>query len=182
MKKKWLGFGLVVVAVAERLWFDLGPNVELVMLTSVLGSMYLGRKWGAGIVLASLMISDYFIGNGLILVFTWSGLGLIGWGGRSLLNWRGIKRVMVGGGYGLLSAWFFYVYTNFGVWLIGDWYPKTVEGLLRCYAMGLPFFKVHAVSSGLLLSGGVLVIELLKYLVKPKDLGTRCKAETVPQL
>jgi hypothetical protein len=28
--------------------------------------------------------------------------------------------------------------SNFGVWLIG--YPKTLDGLLLCYTMAIPFF------------------------------------------
>ena len=41
-----LALGLIAVAVSERLWWDLGPNVELVMMSSVLASVYLGRRFG----------------------------------------------------------------------------------------------------------------------------------------
>ena len=38
------------------------------------------------------------------------------------------------------SVWFF-ISTNFAVWLIWDYYPKSLEGLIYCYTMGIPFFK-----------------------------------------
>ncbi len=37
------------------------------------------------------------------------------------------------------SSILFYIVTNFGVWLSTGMYPMTIEGLLSCYAMGLPF-------------------------------------------
>ena len=40
----------------------------------------------------------------------------------------------------LLSR-FFYLITNFGVWLTWDYYPKTIDGLIACYTMAKPFFK-----------------------------------------
>ena len=38
----------------------------------------------------------------------------------------------------LLSSIVFFLFTNFGVWLIG--YPKTLEGLITCYIAAIPFF------------------------------------------
>jgi hypothetical protein len=38
----------------------------------------------------------------------------------------------------------FFLVTNFGVWLTGGLYEHTWAGLLRCYAMGLPFFGPEA--------------------------------------
>jgi hypothetical protein len=34
----------------------------------------------------------------------------------------------------------FFLVTNFGVWASGSFYPKTAEGLISCYAAGIPFF------------------------------------------
>jgi hypothetical protein len=31
--------------------------------------------------------------------------------------------------------------SNFGVWAGGTMYPKTIEGLMICYAAGIPFLK-----------------------------------------
>ena len=34
-----------------------------------------------------------------------------------------------------------FVITNFSVWLVWDFYPKTFDGLVLCYSAGLPFFR-----------------------------------------
>ena len=38
----------------------------------------------------------------------------------------------------LLSSTTFFILSNFGVWILG--FPKTIEGLILCYYMALPFF------------------------------------------
>jgi len=178
MKNLFISLVLITIAIGERLWFDLGPNVELVMTASVLASIYLGRRWGVGVALVSLMISDFFLGNTLIMIFTWSGFALIAWGGR----WLKGKNGLFGAGYGLVGALFFYFYTNFGVWLIGNLYPHTFSGLIQSYVMGLPFLRLHAVGSVLLLSGSMVLIEIVNKLISLKSSGTRCDSGTVPQL
>ncbi len=174
MKNLFISLVLIAVAVSERLWFDLGPNIELVMTASVLASIYLGRKWGITVALISLAMSDFFLGNSLIMIFTWSGFALIAWGGRGLKG----KNGLFGAGYGLAGALFFYFYTNFGVWLIGNWYPHTLAGLIQSYVMGLPFLKLHAVSSMLLLGGTLSIIKLVTLSFRV----SRWKSGAVPQL
>lgn len=153
MKNLFISLGLIFLAVAERLWLDLGPNVELVTLMSVLASVYLGRRWGVAVALVALIISDLILGNTLIMLFTWSAFVLIAWGGQQVRHSPARAGI-----YGLLAALFFYLYTNFGVWLIGGLYPKTWLGLVECYLMGLPFFKIHAVSSVFLLGGSFALL------------------------
>jgi len=93
-----------------------------------------------------------------------------------------IKGPLMGAGYGLVGALFFYFYTNFGVWLIGNLYPHTFSGLIQSYVMGLPFLRLHAVGSVLLLSGSMVLIEIVNKLISLKSSGTRCDSGTVPQL
>jgi hypothetical protein len=35
----------------------------------------------------------------------------------------------------------FYLLSNFAVWSAYDMYPKTLSGLMTCYAMAIPFFR-----------------------------------------
>lgn len=35
----------------------------------------------------------------------------------------------------------FYLVSNFGVWALSDMYPKSLEGLIACYIVALPFFQ-----------------------------------------
>mgnify|MGYP000566038492 FL=1 len=41
--------------------------------------------------------------------------------------------------------------TNFSVWLSGGLYPLTIDGLLECYIMAIPFFHNTLISTLLFL-------------------------------
>jgi hypothetical protein len=45
------------------------------------------------------------------------------------------------GGAALASSVSFFVVSNFAVWACWNMYPKTLSGLMACYAAGLPFFR-----------------------------------------
>jgi hypothetical protein len=42
---------------------------------------------------------------------------------------------------GFVPATAFFLVTNFAVWAGRSRYPATLDGLLECYAMGLPFYR-----------------------------------------
>lgn len=157
---------LVSLAVAERVFLDLGPNIELVTLVSLLAAIWLGRKAAIVVALASLIISDLLIGNRNIFLFTWSGFAVIGWAAWLVTRFSGLKQTLVGGVFGLTSAVWFYLWTNFGVWLIGNLYPATFSGLIQSYYMGLPFLKLQAVSNMLILPGALTAVSLAANLKK----------------
>ena len=57
----------------------------------------------------------------------------------------------------LVGAILFFLITNYGDWLLMNAYPHTLEGLMQCYAAGLPFFRntvTGDVAGALLLFGG----------------------------
>ena len=111
----------------------------------------------------------------MIMVFTWSAFALIAFWGTLIK-----RRALLAGAYGLAGALFFYFYTNFGVWLIGGLYPPTFAGLVRSYVMGLPFLRLHAVTSVLFLSVSVYLIEILAAFKAKR--GIRLDSGAVPQL
>ena len=41
----------------------------------------------------------------------------------------------------ILAPVIFFITTNFGVWLTSTLYPKTLDGLILCYTMAIPFFR-----------------------------------------
>lgn len=41
----------------------------------------------------------------------------------------------------ILAPVIFFTTTNFGVWLTSTLYPKTLDGLILCYTMAIPFFQ-----------------------------------------
>jgi Family of unknown function (DUF6580) len=54
---------------------------------------------------------------------------------RETTNWLRV------GGAALASSVSFFVVSNFAVWACWAMYPKTLSGLMTCYAAGLPFFR-----------------------------------------
>lgn len=75
---------------------------------------------------------------------TWDQLVVWAWYGAILLlgtqlsenaTWLRI------GGAALASSVSFFVLSNFAVWASGTMYPKTLSGIMTCYAAGLPFFR-----------------------------------------
>ncbi len=50
-------------------------------------------------------------------------------------------------GAALVSSTGFFLLSNGMVWLSGTMYPKTAQGLLACYAAGLPFYRNDALST-----------------------------------
>jgi hypothetical protein len=54
---------------------------------------------------------------------------------REYANWLRV------GGAALTSSISFFAVSNFAVWACWGMYPKTMSGLMTCYAAGLPFFR-----------------------------------------
>ena len=46
----------------------------------------------------------------------------------------------------LLGAIIFFIITNFGVWIQG-YYGYSMEGLIACYIMAIPFFHYTVIST-----------------------------------
>ena len=40
-----------------------------------------------------------------------------------------------------IASLIFFLTSNFGVWLLSNWYPKSFAGLVMCYEAALPFFR-----------------------------------------
>ena len=69
---------------------------------------------------------------------TWAWYAAILWLGSQLRENTTWLRV---GGAALASSVSFFVVSNFAVWACWAMYPKTLSGLMTCYAAGLPFFR-----------------------------------------
>ena len=71
-----------------------------------------------------------------LVVWAWyAAILLLGTRLRESTSWLRI------GGAALASSVSFFAVSNFAVWASGTMYPKTLAGLMTCYAAGLPFFR-----------------------------------------
>lgn len=69
---------------------------------------------------------------------TWAWYAAILWLGSNLRANASWLRV---GAAAVASSVSFFVVSNFAVWACWNMYPRTVSGLMTCYAAGLPFFR-----------------------------------------
>ncbi len=116
------------------------PNFEAVTSLSLISGSFLGGIFAPIVPLFIIFISDIYFGNSKIFIFTWSAFLLIGIFGT--LFKRNSKyyflKITTGG---ILSVFFFYLWTNFGWWLTSGMYPMNYQGLIQSYIAALPFLK-----------------------------------------
>lgn len=132
--------GMVIVAVLFRFltqgWL---PNVAPIgALALFSGAHFRDKKIAFLLPLTALFVSDLFIGFHSTVVFVYGAFGLSVVLGFLLRKSNSFfKTVFVA----LFSSIMFYLITNFGVWVMYDFYPKNMNGLLASYAAGIPFFR-----------------------------------------
>lgn len=165
--KKFILPILLIIAVLERTVFDLGPNFEFVTTALILSAFYLGQKQSLLLVFLILLISDSIIGNTNIFIFSWTGFLIPAFFASNIFKKIKLNKILLGTGLGISSNIFFYLWTNFGVWILDSWgmYPKTIQGLLLSYINGIPFLKYQLTSTLLLLPISFVVFEIIKTIV-----------------
>jgi len=105
------------------------------------------------------------IGNSNIFIFTWSGFLIPAIFVSKVFarkRIRGVKRATLGTLAGVGSTLFFFLWTNFGVWLLSTMYPKTISGLLLCYVRALPFLRMQTISTLIFVPAGFFLVEIAK--------------------
>ena len=141
-----IAFLLIIFGIAGRLFMAefMGiPNLEIITVLSLIAGVMLGGVFIFIVPLSIIAVSDIYFGNSSILIFTWSAFIFIGIFGSLLRKQKSFSFQFITKmtGIGIASSLFFYLYTNFGWWLISGMYSYTWQGLIQCYAMGLPFLK-----------------------------------------
>ena len=139
------------------------PNFTPVIAVTLYTSIFFGSRSLPFIILA-YAITDFFIGFHNLLLFTWGSLTLIGIFNR-LYNSFFTRIIGI-----FLSSLIFFIFTNFGVWVLSDMYSNNIYGLISCYIMAIPFFANTLISTmffGLLLELFILCKKKLpKFYVK----------------
>lgn len=82
----------------------------------------------------SIILFDYFVG-GFYRGQAWVYLAFAIYPTLGYLSRGKIKQQLL---FIPLASFLFFVISNFGVWL--NWYPRTIEGLIKCYLLALPFY------------------------------------------
>lgn len=160
MKKIFI-YSIFLLALVERVWFDLGPNIELITLATILSAFYLDKKSTLLLTLTIMLISDLIIGNTNIFIFTWSGFVLPALA-VTLLPKLNKNKIFLGTASGIFANLFFFTWTNFGVWLLDSWnmYPNTLLGLVQSFINGIPFLKNQLLSTLVFVPLGFILYEI----------------------
>jgi hypothetical protein len=134
-----VSIGIFLVLAASR-FIPHPPNFTSLMALSFYVPALLGVRYLPALIL-SFLITDLFIGFHAITLFTWGSVIVVGLSSKFFLT-RKLSRIAGA----LTGAVIFFVITNFGVWSLGS-YGYTLEGLIACYSLALPFFGNTLVST-----------------------------------
>jgi hypothetical protein len=161
---------LILLGILFRTLWHMGDNVEFVTSASFLAAAYLGLGWSVVVPFLIMMISDIYIGTTSIFLFTWSAYIVIAFVAYKAMKNRKqtthnkrhlvhINQLLHVTGLGVGASVWFYLWTNFGVWILDSWgmYPRTLTGLMDAYIMGLPFFKSNIVGNAVLVPSAFVV-------------------------
>jgi Family of unknown function (DUF6580) len=130
-KRQLVIISFIVMAVLFRLLPHM-PNVTPITAMALFSGVYLtNRKHAFIIPLLAMFLSDLILGFSGITLFVYAAFILVSYIGFSS---KKISIITI-----LLSSISFFIITNFGAWLI--MYPKSVNGLIECYTLALPFFR-----------------------------------------
>ena len=130
--------GLVVLAVFSRL-LPHPPNFTPVMAIALFsGFHFQSKSIGLLAPLAALFISDLILGFYSVMWAVYLGFAVMILISSYLKKNKTLTTVMLTTLFGSL---FFFMLTNFAVWLQASIYSKDWSGLSQCYVMALPFFR-----------------------------------------
>ncbi|MGD8782029.1 MAG: hypothetical protein PVH88_24085 [Ignavibacteria bacterium] len=128
---------VILAAVFSRL-IPHPPNFAPIAAVALFGGSYfVNKKLAFAVPLIAMFISDLIIGLHNLLFVVYAAFVVIVLIGFQLREKRSVLRV---GAAAVSSSVIFFIVTNFGVWLPGSFYPKTVGGLMACYVAAIPFF------------------------------------------
>ena len=118
--------------------------------------------------LLAMILSDLFLGfhSGIVIIYFAICLNVVI--GIYFINKISYFKIFVSLVSGSLV---FFIITNFAVWVSSGMYTYSLEGLLTCYTMALPFLQNTIISTILYGVGAFFIFELSnKYLVfRPKN-------------
>lgn len=133
-----------IIAVVGRIIPHI-PNATPLTSLSLLAGVLLSRPKALGIILFSLVVSDFILSHlyhypilGSWTLFTYSGFAFVVLIGAYLSMQSPLQSYLVTIALVSIAYW---EWTNFGVWLLSGIYPHSISGLIICYEAALPFLR-----------------------------------------
>jgi hypothetical protein len=152
-KQKFVLFLYFIGLIALSRLIPHPPNFTPVIAMAVFMPYLTRNVYSAMLVpLLAMFVSDLYLGFHSSMFWIYISILL----GTTLSHYTmSIKKTYVHlGSNALVSSTIFFVITNFAVWMSGTMYPLTLDGLIICYTMAIPFF-------GNTLAGTLFYVSLL---------------------
>ena len=130
----------IFLALAASRFVPHPPNFTSLLALSFYVPAILGRKFLPSL-LISFIITDFIIGFHNVVFFTWGSVILIG-----IISKFFLKSILSRLSGALMGAVIFFLFSNLGVWINGI-YGYSLDGLILCYTMALPFFSYSLIST-----------------------------------
>lgn len=132
---------MAIVAIASRL-LPHPPNMTAVMAVALFaGARITNTKLAMALPLLIMILSDIFLGFHSSQLVVYVCILAVSVLGLSLRNSTSFTKPLA---MSFIGSLFFFLVTNFAVWLGGAMYPMTLEGLFLCYAAALPFYTTDS--------------------------------------
>ena len=143
LKKEIFPISLILILAFARL-IPHPPNfTPIIAVAIVSGYFFKNLNLSILTLLIAMLISDLFIGFYENMIFVYVSLLLITFVFYKIAIKINFKNLFI---YGFVGSLIFFIVSNFGVWALGSpgvndiAYDKSLNGLLECYILAIPFF------------------------------------------
>mgnify|MGYP001218325300 FL=1 len=141
MNKVYACIGIFLSLAASR-FIPHPPNFTSLLALSFYVPVLFGLRY-IPVLLLSFVITDLVVGYHTGTHWTWGSVLIIG-----LMSQYFSKNINLRLAGSLFGAFIFFLITNFGVWISGM-YSLTINGLIECYTLAIPFFTYSIISTAL---------------------------------
>tara|TARA_B100000700_G_C15017115_1_gene843850 strand:+ start:1062 stop:1595 length:534 start_codon:yes stop_codon:yes gene_type:complete len=115
------------------------PNFTPVIAVAIMSGIFFKRFYfSLTILFFAMLLSDFFIGFHKNMFFVYFSLFIINYFFSNFIININYRNLLF---YSLSGSIIFFIFSNFGVWILGNLYPNNLEGLVKCYILAIPFFK-----------------------------------------
>ena len=136
---QFMGAAALVVLAAFLRMIPHPPNFSPLSAMALFGGAYLARKsWAVFLPVLILFATDLIIGFHSYMLAVYSSIILISFLGAGLGETPRARAVV---GRSVLGSTMFFLITNFAVWTQSGFFEMNLSGLMKCYAVALPFFQ-----------------------------------------
>ena len=143
LKKEIFPISLIIILAFARL-IPHPPNFTPIIAVAIIsGYFFKNFNLSILILLAAMLISDLFIGFYENIIFVYLSLIFITFIFHKISSNINFKNLFI---YSFAGSVIFFVVSNFGVWALGSpgvqdiAYEKSLNGLIQCYVLAIPFF------------------------------------------